>query len=642
MPAPLLTLQNIRLTIGRTLLLDDAELFVEPGMRQCIVGRNGSGKSTLMKIAAGMSEPDGGQRFIQPGASIRYLPQEPDLSGYADTFAYVADGLQPGEDTNRAYYLLGHLGLTGAEDPAHLSGGEKRRAALALLTLLTIALPFVVRYPLSADYLNHMTRIFILSAPENAPIHQYFVPHWRLLTNLGLEIFALPLAKLLPLELVMKLVWIFCVAGMAHATWLLQRALHGRTNPAILLAAPLLINLPLTMGFFGFTLGTVVALYAFGFWVRRPPVLWRRLVFNVAAALAVLCHIAAGATLGFTLVIWEAFRPRPLRFSSISLGAGRAVSGLLLAGGVMLAAKLTGPASPPYLPAIFYFFNQKSWLFSTPTVSGTPAADNVGLMVFCLGFLLILICGRRPKGLGILLSAWVILLLALPQGIANASYIDARLSLFPALLLIAGSDIPIGPETSVMARRGGQILATLAIIATLVRLGLMLPDWLAHDRVAAETRALGRQLPQGAKVLVSGNDLKAQKGEWAPGVEHLPTLWCIDKGAFVSTVFDDPKMQPIAPTGTVRNFARPNVGLIPWSTLMQGEAAEHDPRFARGHDARYWYRFWTVYPRHWQDRYDYIAMRSLKGEAPLPTRTDLKLIGQSGAFRLYRIVKPLH
>lgn len=513
---------------------------------------------------------------------------------------------------------------------------------LAALTLATLTLPILVRYPLSADYLNHMVRLYILSAPENAPIHQYFVPHWRLLTNLGLEIFALPLAKILPLELVMKLIWVFCVAGMAHATWLLQRALHGRANPAILLAAPLLVNLPLTMGFFGFTLGTVVALYAFGFWVGRPTVLWRRLVFNLAAALAVLCHIAAGATLGFTLVIWEAFRTRPLRFSTVSYGAGRAVTGLLLTGIVMLAAKLSGPPTPPYLPAIFYFFNQKSWLFSTPTISGTASADTIGLTVFCLGTLLILICGRRPKGLGVLLSAWVILLLALPQGIANASYIDARLALFPALLLIAGSDLPVGPGTSVMARRGGQILVVLTITATLARLGLMLPDWLAHDHVAAETRALGQLLPQGAKVLVSGNDLKAREGEWAPGVEHLPTLWCIDKGAFVSTVFDDPKMQPIAPTGTVRNFARPNVGLIPWPTLMQGEAAEKNPHLTRSHDARYWYRFWTVYPRHWQDRYDYIAMRALLGEPTLPARPDLQLIGQSGAFRLYRIVKPLH
>src|ERR1700742_1190136 len=37
----------------------------------------------------------------------------------------------PGDDPNRAYYLLGHLGLSGAEMPATLSGGEARRAALA-------------------------------------------------------------------------------------------------------------------------------------------------------------------------------------------------------------------------------------------------------------------------------------------------------------------------------------------------------------------------------------------------------------------------------------------------------------------------------------------------------------------------------
>ena len=92
MPAPLLTLQDIRLTIGTSELLDGAELFVEAGERLCLVGRNGSGKSTLLKIAAGMLEPDGGRRFAQPGATIRYLPQEPDLSGYPDTFAYVAAG----------------------------------------------------------------------------------------------------------------------------------------------------------------------------------------------------------------------------------------------------------------------------------------------------------------------------------------------------------------------------------------------------------------------------------------------------------------------------------------------------------------------------------------------------------------------
>src|SRR5215475_5353212 len=128
---PLLLLQDIHFAIGRTQLLDGAELAVAPRERLCLVGRNGSGKSTLLKIAAGLVEPDSGTRFAQPGVTIRYLPQEPDLSGYATTRDYVEAGLNPHEDPNRAFYLLGNLGLSGTEDPARLSGGEARRAALA-------------------------------------------------------------------------------------------------------------------------------------------------------------------------------------------------------------------------------------------------------------------------------------------------------------------------------------------------------------------------------------------------------------------------------------------------------------------------------------------------------------------------------
>ena len=129
--APILALQQIRLTLGTTELLENAELSVLPGEKIALVGRNGSGKSTLLKIAAGTITVDGGTRFLQPGATIRYLPQEPDLAGHRTTLDYAAAGLEAGNDPYRAQYLLEQLGLTGREDPARLSGGEARRAALA-------------------------------------------------------------------------------------------------------------------------------------------------------------------------------------------------------------------------------------------------------------------------------------------------------------------------------------------------------------------------------------------------------------------------------------------------------------------------------------------------------------------------------
>ena len=131
MAPPLLQLKNIALTFGGTPLLTGAELSVSPGERVSLVGRNGSGKSTLLKIAAGLIEPDGGTVFVQPGALVRYLPQEPDFSGFKSTLAYAEAGLRPTDDSHTARHLLQQLGLTGDEHPAHISGGEARRAALA-------------------------------------------------------------------------------------------------------------------------------------------------------------------------------------------------------------------------------------------------------------------------------------------------------------------------------------------------------------------------------------------------------------------------------------------------------------------------------------------------------------------------------
>ena len=128
---PVLQLRDIRLTLGGAPLLEGAELSVSPGDKIALVGRNGSGKSTLLKIAAGDVAFDGGARFAQPNASMRYLAQEPDLSAYAKVEDFVLDGLGEEDNPYRAKALMEELGVVGDARPDSLSGGEARRAALA-------------------------------------------------------------------------------------------------------------------------------------------------------------------------------------------------------------------------------------------------------------------------------------------------------------------------------------------------------------------------------------------------------------------------------------------------------------------------------------------------------------------------------
>ncbi|HEY5597537.1 MAG TPA: ABC-F family ATP-binding cassette domain-containing protein, partial [Kiloniellales bacterium] len=127
----LVNLRDIHLTFGGKPCLEGADLMLADDERIALVGRNGSGKSTLLRIAAGLIEADRGERWLQPGTTLRYLPQEPDLSGFATVLDYVEAGLGPADDPHRCRYFLEQLGLTGAEDPRQLSGGEIRRAALA-------------------------------------------------------------------------------------------------------------------------------------------------------------------------------------------------------------------------------------------------------------------------------------------------------------------------------------------------------------------------------------------------------------------------------------------------------------------------------------------------------------------------------
>ncbi len=167
----ILQAENLSFAVGHVALLDQAAFQLDAGERVGLIGRNGAGKSSLLKILAGVQKPDDGQLVFQNGLKTVYVPQESFFDPQATVFDAVSEGLGSLRDVLRRYHALlselekqpenveltaemnalqnqieaqngwqfdaavrqtiGELGLPENETIANLSGGQKKRVALA-------------------------------------------------------------------------------------------------------------------------------------------------------------------------------------------------------------------------------------------------------------------------------------------------------------------------------------------------------------------------------------------------------------------------------------------------------------------------------------------------------------------------------
>jgi ATP-binding cassette subfamily F protein uup len=142
----LITVLDAHLAFGDRPLLDGAQLAVRNGERIGLIGRNGTGKSTLLRVIAGLTQLDDGEVQHRDGMRITFVEQEPELPPSPTLResllerAALAHGAVHLQDDDRERWrtearlseFMQRFDLDPERAPATSSGGERKRAALAL------------------------------------------------------------------------------------------------------------------------------------------------------------------------------------------------------------------------------------------------------------------------------------------------------------------------------------------------------------------------------------------------------------------------------------------------------------------------------------------------------------------------------
>jgi hypothetical protein len=401
-------------------------------------------------------------------------------------------------------------------------------AAMILVAFLPLLYPPV---PPLVDLLGHMGRYRVqLDLASSPDLQRYFDFDWHLIGNLGVDILMVPLAKLVGLELAIKLI-AMAIPPLTVAGFLwVAREVHNRLPPTALFALPFALGHPFLFGFLNFTLAMALAFLAFGLWLRLARLGRTRLravLFVPISFVLFVTHTFGWGTLGLL-----AFSAEAVRQHDKGIGWWRAALKAALHAGVMAAPLLVMLAwrSTVQQGGTADWFNltaKASWVMMAlrDRWQWFDYASVAAVLV------MIVEARRRPEltfSRNLAFSALVLLVgfLVLPRIVFGSAYADMRLA--PYMMAVAVLAIRFRGETVIPVARA---LAWLGLVFYMVRIAATtLSLALAADDQSAKLQALDH-VPRGAAmVTLVGQDCG---GLWAlPRNSHLGAVAIVRRHAF--------------------------------------------------------------------------------------------------------------
>lgn len=420
---------------------------------------------------------------------------------------------------------------------------------LVLLAPLTLA-----DVPPLLDYPNHLARLFVLAFISTDPVlARFYIPHWAIIPNLGLDLTVPPLLRLFPVHLVGRIVVGVTLLLPFFGAIAYHRALHGRRSYWPFTGALFAYNAALLRGFLNFNLSIGVALLLGAAWARwreRKPLL-AIILAAVGTVALFFCHLVgllffAILVGGHELAAFRAmsFSPRGmLRRAAIVIAIFAApailyaVSDLSEMQGDARFRTVAGKAGAALMPVMNYF-----WPLDLLT-----AALCVTVPVVCLAARW---CTMKFEAV----AATVVLLIlyiALPSEFKGTNDLDTRFIVMAAFMIPA-SLLPVTPP-----RGAAWTIAALFLVLFSSRMTVLMTVWNSWAADLTRFRAVIAYVQPGDVVMTVRVPRRDQPDIWTTVAtarhlsddtfiaSHLPALLLIERRAWWPFLFDNASQQPI-------------------------------------------------------------------------------------------------
>lgn len=409
-------------------------------------------------------------------------------------------------------------------------------AAWCVLFGIVVAPIWLVEWLPLADHTNHLSRAHIWRNLDTSEfLRRYYELVWRPQPNLSFDVFVIPLARVLPLDVAGKVFASLTCAVFTLAPLVLHRVVHKRYSIVPLAAFLIVMNRPFLWGFLGFMFGVGAAVLGIAGWEASRG--WRtmsRLVLRTCIAIAVLLtHLFPFGIFAATVGLLELQRQVrwPLRLAMLR---SLVVEMVPLLTCVVLMVALS-PVSQRADAVAWGQVIRRIDAFAAVFVSYWPLAEVVlfGALLAAAAWLAWKGTLRLPRPFAITLVVLGTLQMVMPDKLFSSYAADRRLPVGIALIFLGVASVQIN------SRQLLRIVLPMLVAAVVIRSIGIFGRWQSAQPVFSDAAAVLESLPRGATLLpvtVSENPT----GMSRKGIYEIGSLAVIMKDAYVPTTFAFP------------------------------------------------------------------------------------------------------